>query len=191
MLSKAIVGVFVLVLAFALAFAGCAKQTEGPGLGVGSAAGAGAGGSQQAGGGGGAGSGSSTGGGSSDGASAAPDGDKPAAAGSDAVIGKLFEEQQSNVQVRGSGTVTRLLDDDNTGDRHQRFILELASGQTLLVAHNIDVAPRLDGLAVGDTVEFYGVYEYSDKGGTIHWTHRDPDGRHIAGWLKWDGQTFQ
>jgi len=178
---RVLVGVLVLVLAFAFVFAGCAKQTEGPGLGVGSAAGAG--GSQQAGGGSGAGSGGA--------AVAAPDGDKPAAAGSDAVIGKLFEEQQSNVQVRGSGTVTRLLDDDNTGNRHQRFILELASGQTLLVAHNIDIAPRLDGLAVGDTVEFYGEYVYSDKGGTIHWTHRDPGGRHIAGWLKWDGQTFQ
>jgi len=116
----------------------------------------------------------------------APDSDK-----SDATIGDLFANQQSNVQVSGAGTVIRLLDDDNTGDRHQRFILELASGQTLLVAHNIDIAPRLDGLAVGDEVGFCGEYIFSDQGGTIHWTHRDPSGKHVAGWLEWNGKKYQ
>jgi hypothetical protein len=56
------------------------------------------------------------------------------------------------------------------GSRHQRFILELGSGQTLLVAHNIDLAPRLPALAVGETVDFNGVYEWTPEGGVIHWT---------------------
>jgi len=108
----------------------------------------------------------------------------------DARLAQLFASQTSNVEVNGTGTVSRLLADDNDGARHQRFILTLASGQTLLVAHNIDIAPRLDGLAVGDTVSFSGEYIYSDQGGTIHWTHHDPNGSHVGGWLEWRGRRY-
>ncbi|PKQ15700.1 MAG: hypothetical protein CVT67_08235 [Actinobacteria bacterium HGW-Actinobacteria-7] len=97
----------------------------------------------------------------------------------------------SGEQVQGVGTVTRVLSDDNDGSRHQRFIIELSSGQTLLIAHNIDLAPRLPGLKVGDTVEFYGEFETNPQGGVIHWTHRDPSGSHVAGWLKYKGATYQ
>jgi Protein of unknown function (DUF3465). len=56
-------------------------------------------------------------------------------------IETLFAQRLSSVQVQGAGIVSRLLSDDNEGSRHQRFILELPSGHTLLVAHNIDL-PR-------------------------------------------------
>ncbi|HXQ73121.1 MAG TPA: DUF3465 domain-containing protein [Pyrinomonadaceae bacterium] len=84
-----------------------------------------------------------------------------------------------------------LLPDDQKGSRHQRFIVKLASGQTLLIAHNIDIAPRISGLAVGDSVRFYGEYVWNEKGGTIHWTHHDPRGRHVAGWVVHNGKTYQ
>ena len=102
-----------------------------------------------------------------------------------------FVAPQSGEQVRGTGTVTRLLADDNDGSRHQRFILEVAGGRTLLIAHNIDLAPRISGLKTGDIVEFYGEYEWNDRGGIIHWTHHDPNGRHVGGWLKHGGRTYQ
>src|SRR5882672_1092008 len=102
-----------------------------------------------------------------------------------------FTEQKSGTQVAGEGIVTKLLADDTEGSRHQRFILTLSSGQTLLIAHNIDIAPRLDSLKSGDSVAFSGLYEWNAKGGVIHWTHRDPNGRHQAGWLKHAGQTYQ
>ncbi|MEO8158596.1 MAG: DUF3465 domain-containing protein [Betaproteobacteria bacterium] len=102
-----------------------------------------------------------------------------------------FAEQQSGKQVTGEGIVTKLLADDTEGSRHQRFILRLSSGQTLLVAHNIDLALRLDSLKPGDVVGFNGVYEWNAKGGVIHWTHRDPAGRHQAGWLRHAGKTYQ
>jgi len=97
----------------------------------------------------------------------------------------------SNTQVQGAGVVSRILPDDNDGSRHQRFILRLQSGQTLLVAHNIDLAPRIDDLKEGDTVEYSGEYAWNSKGGVVHWTHRDPSGQHVAGWLKHDGRVFQ
>jgi hypothetical protein len=108
----------------------------------------------------------------------------------DEILMSLFDRQASDVQVSGRGVVTQILADDNEGGRHQRFILALDSGQTLLIAHNIDHAPRLDGLSVGDAVEFYGEYYYTEQGGGIHWTHADPDGSHVAGYLKWDGDTY-
>ena len=102
-------------------------------------------------------------------------------------IAEAFARQQSNVQVQGQGIVTKLLKDDNDGHRHQRFILRLADGQTVLVAHNIDLAPRIDDLKTGDTVEFFGEYEWNSKGGVVHWTHHDSDGEHESGWLEHDG----
>jgi hypothetical protein len=110
---------------------------------------------------------------------------------SDTVIAKAFANRQSNLQVSGEGVVIKLLPDDRSGSRHQKFIVRLSSGQTLLVAHNIDLAKRVSGLGEGDTVTFSGEYEWSAKGGTLHWTHRDPDGSHPAGWIQHHGRMYQ
>ena len=75
--------------------------------------------------------------------------------------------------------------------RHQRFIVQLPSGQTLLIAHNTDIAQRINALRVGDTVAFSGEYEANAQGGVVHWTHHDPGGRHAPGWLQHNGQTYQ
>jgi hypothetical protein len=115
----------------------------------------------------------------------------PSTAAGDQAIARAFEAQRSGVQVASDGVVTRLLADDNAGSRHQRFILRLDSGQKLLVAHNIDRAPRLRGLKPGDRVAFFGEYAWNGEGGVIHWTHHDPNGRHIAGWLSHNDQRVQ
>jgi len=105
-------------------------------------------------------------------------------------IARAYQNQQSSVQVRGEGVVTRILPDDRDGSQHQRFVLRLGNGQMLLVAHNIDLAPRIQSLQEGDRVEFYGEYEWNPQGGVIHWTHQDPGKRHLGGWLKHDGRTY-
>jgi len=109
----------------------------------------------------------------------------------DQAIEAAFLNQRNNVQVRGQGIVTRLLADDLRGSRHQRFLVELKSGQTLLISHNIDLAPRIKDIQTGDPVAFYGEYEFNTKGGVIHWTHHDPKGRHPGGWIKHKGVTYQ
>lgn len=110
---------------------------------------------------------------------------------SDEVLARAFRQRTSNIQVEGRGVVSRLLSDDDDGSRHQRFIVALASGQTLLIAHNIDLAPRVAGLRTGDVVSFSGEYEWNARGGVIHWTHRDPQGRHPAGWIKHNGKIYR
>jgi hypothetical protein len=109
----------------------------------------------------------------------------------DSSISRAFKDKKSNVQVEGEGVVIRLLSDDLDGSRHQRFILRLASGQTLLISHNIDIAPRVANLQKGDKVSFYGEYEWNEKGGMIHWTHRDPKRRHASGWIRFNGRVYQ
>ncbi|BCK29653.1 DUF3465 domain-containing protein [Vibrio cholerae] len=109
----------------------------------------------------------------------------------DSVLQQAYKSQQSDIQVQGFGQVVKVLPDDNDGSKHQKFILKLNSGQTLLVAHNIDLAPRIPNLQVGDSVEFYGEYEWNKKGGVLHWTHKDPQNRHAHGWLKHNGQVYE
>ena len=106
-------------------------------------------------------------------------------------IGRAFEQRLSDVPVNGEGIVTRLLSDDRTGAAHQRFIVALASGQTILIEHNIDVAPRVQDLQVGDKVGFSGEYVWNEQGGIVHWTHHDPAGRHPAGWIVHNGRDYR
>lgn len=105
-------------------------------------------------------------------------------------VAELFESRGSGEMVTVSGVVDGTLPDDNDGSRHQRFIVRLDSDQTLLVAHNIDLAERVP-LAEGDRVTVYGQYEWNDRGGVLHWTHHDPDGRREGGWIDWDGRRYR
>lgn len=102
-----------------------------------------------------------------------------------------FGRADNHHQVQGRGVVVRLLPDDNKGSRHQKFILKLPSGQTILVAHNIDLAPKITHLSLGDIIAFNGVYVWNEKGGVVHWTHHAPAGRHQSGWLKAAGRVYQ
>lgn len=106
-------------------------------------------------------------------------------------VEQAFEQHQSNVVVEGEGVVSKILSDDTEGLPHQRFILRLASGQTVLIEHNTDVAPRVNDLQVGYAVSFLGEYIWNEKGGLVHWTHHDPANRHAAGWLKHAGRIYE
>lgn len=114
----------------------------------------------------------------------------PSANGDD-VIGRAFRNHESDVPVEGTGTVIRVLSDDREGSPHQRFVLRLASGQTLLVVHNLDIAQRVPELAVGDEIAFKGEYVWDERGGLVHWTHHDPSGRHQTGYLRKGSAVFR
>lgn len=110
---------------------------------------------------------------------------------SNSQIVQAYKKHKSDLQVKGSGKVVKILRDDIKGSKHQRFILRISKKVTVLVAHNIDLAKRVRSLRVGDTVKFYGEYEWNRKGGVIHWTHHDPRNRHAHGWLKHNGKTYK
>ena len=102
-----------------------------------------------------------------------------------------YSNHRSGVEVCGRGVVAKVLKDDTQGSRHQRFVVRLPSGQTILIAYNFDIAPRIDSLRAGSPIEFAGEYEWNGQGGMVHWTHRDPAGRHEAGWIRYEGREYR
>lgn len=106
------------------------------------------------------------------------------------VVETAYAEQRSKVWVEVQGSILRLLADDHEGDRHQRFILELDSGHTVMVAHNIDLAKRVP-LRKNDKIRLSGRYEWNDRGGVIHWTHHDPENRRKGGWIEFNGTVYK
>lgn len=115
----------------------------------------------------------------------APEPAAPGASTDETTIARLFAEHRSGELVEVEGVVERILPDDRAGSPHQRFVVRLANGMTLLVAHNIALAARVD-VEPGDPVRLRGEYAWNPQGGVIHWTHPDPNGTHPPGWIRVD-----
>ena len=103
---------------------------------------------------------------------------------------EAFEAKRSGVWLRFRGGVVRILKDDLKGARHQRFIIRLSDGMTLLISHNIDLAARVP-VREGGIAEGFGRYEWNPKGGLVHWTHRDPDKKISGGWIRFEGKVYR
>lgn len=103
----------------------------------------------------------------------------------------LYESRQSDVVVETSGRVVKVLPDDNRGSRHQKLIVEVAPGHTVLLSHNIDLADRIAGVYEGAKITFRGEYEWNERGGVIHWTHHDPQQRRPGGWVEFKGDRYR
>lgn len=101
-----------------------------------------------------------------------------------------FEARRSDVEMTVRGVVTRVLADDNSGSRHQRFVISTGNDHTLLISHNIDLAPRVP-LAVGEQVTAKGEFEWNERGGVLHWTHHDPRGQRAGGWIEHAGERYR
>lgn len=112
--------------------------------------------------------------------------------GSDGGIARLFQHRRSDVIVTASGKVVKILpddDDDTDGSGlHQLFLVDLITGVCVKVSHNLAFG-RVP-VREGQIVSFKGEYEYTEKGGTVHWTHHDPKGWHEDGWIELDGKRY-
>ena len=105
-------------------------------------------------------------------------------------VESAYQRHQSGVGVEVKGRVERLLPDDRSGSRRQRFVLRLPSNHPVLIVHNLDMAERVP-VAPGDIITVHGRYEYSARGGTIHQTHRDPRGDGPGGWIRLRGTAYR
>ena len=103
---------------------------------------------------------------------------------------KSFSKRDTGTWIEVTGFVRRLLADDNDGSRHQRFIIDIGAGRTLLIAHNIDLVDRVP-LGIGDRVHVRGMYEWNDLGGLVHWTHHDPLGKEDGGYVRYRTRVYR
>jgi hypothetical protein len=100
------------------------------------------------------------------------------------------EAQLRKVELTVRAKVIKLLPDDREGLPHERFLLGLSNGTTLLVAHDLKMAPTVP-VEVGDTPIIRGEYIWNDRGGVIHWTHHSDTPRHEGGWIFLNGTRYQ
>jgi hypothetical protein len=108
-------------------------------------------------------------------------------------VGRLRDavaRRAGDVWVEVPARVVKALPDDEHPPRHQRFLVRVADLPTILVAHNVDLAPRVP-IVVDDEIEIRGEFEWNDKGGVLHWTHRDPQGRKPGGWIRRRGVAYE
>jgi hypothetical protein len=101
-----------------------------------------------------------------------------------------FDKTDSGTWIEVSGLVVGLLQDDSEGARHQRIILGISRKQTLLIAHNVEMAGRVP-VGMGDRIHVRGVYEWNDLGGLVHWTHRDPHSTDEGGYIRYRSKTYR
>ena len=113
---------------------------------------------------------------------------------SQADLVKLASMRQSGAMVRFDARVIKILGDDLEGDRHQRFLIAVdytpSPIGTVLIAHNIDLAPRVP-IHRGAILRFFGQYEWNDRGGLLHWTHHDPSNWREGGWIEYGGKRYE
>jgi hypothetical protein len=110
----------------------------------------------------------------------------------DGAVCSAYQAGRSHVEVVADGTVTRLLGTHaGVESPHEGFLFHLASGCSLIVRveSNVDFTGAIP-LDRGEHVVVKGEYEYYPRGGVIHWTHRDPRGRHEGGYVQVDGKIY-
>ena len=90
------------------------------------------------------------------------------------------------------GRILAVLPEDTIGIRHQRLLVRLENQKKVLLVHNIDLCPRIEGLERGREIRFYGQFTDNDRGGVFHRLHRNmnPFHRYVDGWIEYDGSRY-
>ena len=111
----------------------------------------------------------------------------------DQAVCDAFAAGRSHVEVVADGVVTHVLGvAPGRVSPHEGFLMHLASGCNLVlrVEANTDFTGTF-GLAPGQPVTVKGEYEFYPRGGVVHWTHRDPRGRHEGGYVEIGGRRYE
>jgi hypothetical protein len=111
----------------------------------------------------------------------------------DAAVCDAFRAGRSHVEVVAEGKVVRVLGvAPGRVSPHEGFLMNLSSGCSAIVRveANTDFTGTFP-VASGDGVVVKGEYEFYPRGGVIHWTHRDPRGRHEGGYIEMRGRRYE
>ncbi len=99
-------------------------------------------------------------------------------------------EQAIKREITVTARVKKILPEDVQGLPHQRFLIQLSNGSTVLIAHDLKYAPAVP-IKPLDVICIHGEYIWNKLGGLIHWTHRSDSPKHESGWIDFNGQRYQ
>jgi hypothetical protein len=103
-----------------------------------------------------------------------------------------YGSQATNQEVIAHGRVGEILGTrPGRSGSHEGFLLKLDGDcdLTLKVETNVSITGPVP-IHRGEIVIVKGEYVYDPLGGILHWTHHDPEGRHVAGYVVSDGKTY-
>lgn len=117
------------------------------------------------------------------------------ASADNAAIYDAWRSNRSHLEVTAEGSVARRLGTRvGRSGTHEGFLLHLTGaagrGLTVRVEDNVDITGPIP-LTEGAEVEVRGEYIFDRRGGIIHYTHRDPRGRHSAGYVRVNDKFYQ
>ncbi len=110
-----------------------------------------------------------------------------------AAVCAAYSNARSRVEVVADGSVTRVLGEQaGRVSPHEGFLMRLGSSCALVVRveANTDFTGSIP-VSNGQRVVVKGEYEFYPRGGVIHWTHRDPRGRHEGGFVQTAGRLYE
>ncbi len=118
----------------------------------------------------------------------------PSANDGNAAVFDAWRAQRSHIEVTARGVIARDLGTRaGVSAAHEGFLLHLAGasgrGLTVRVEANVDFTGPMP-IAAGESVIVRGEYEFDARGGVIHWTHRDPRGRHPGGYIEIQNKRY-
>ncbi len=114
---------------------------------------------------------------------------------SNAAVYDAWRLGRSRVEVTAVGAVARILGErEGRSGEHLGFLLHLTGsegrGLTVRVEDNLALTGPI-AIREGELATVRGEYIYDAGGGLIHYTHRDPRGRHEAGYVQAAGRLYQ
>jgi Protein of unknown function (DUF3465) len=96
------------------------------------------------------------------------------------------------MEVCYSGTVTSLptfFTSRHSHRTHERFGVRADDGSRFQVIDNVSLAPRVP-VRPGDRVTVQGELIRNRGGALVHWTHHDPRGRHVDGFIRLGDRVY-
>lgn len=105
------------------------------------------------------------------------------------LISQAYSDRVSNIMVETEAVVRALKPNLDDIERHQNFVIELENGHQLEVLHNLDLARGVP-VKPGAIIRLRGEYDWTPRGGVIHWTHNDPAGEREGGWIEYQGRKY-
>jgi Protein of unknown function (DUF3465) len=96
-------------------------------------------------------------------------------------------------EVRFAATVTsspHFFYGRNTRSEHEAFRVRCDDGAKVEIVDNVDIAPPVP-VNPGDRIVVQGeLVPRGSHGPLVHYTHHDPQGTHVGGFIDWNGRRY-